>query len=95
MIHYETPPIVVESASVNAINALFDPPATCSKLNLTYFVDCYATARWWGSDRADYVWIDLRDLVLEGDPTPNFVVAGLALAFMGFGLVKVFCELCF
>jgi hypothetical protein len=44
MIHSETPPIVVGSASVNAINALFDPPATCSKLNLISFVDCYATA---------------------------------------------------
>jgi hypothetical protein len=80
---------------VKAINALFDPPATCIRLNLTHFVDCYATAHWRGSDRADYVWIGPRDLVLEGDPPPKFVVAGLALAFFGFGLVKVFCEPCF
>jgi hypothetical protein len=45
---------------MNAIKALFDPPAICSKLNLTHFVDCYATARWWGSDQADHVWINLR-----------------------------------
>jgi hypothetical protein len=39
-----TPPIVVGLASVSAIKGLLNPARAYSRLYLTDFVDCYATA---------------------------------------------------
>jgi hypothetical protein len=84
MAHSGTPPINVTSAPADAINTLFDQPATCSKLiSHTSWTATPRRRRFRPRPRGLF-WIDLRDLVFRRKPNVHLHGGELALAFQTF-----------
>jgi hypothetical protein len=59
-----TSPMVFGAASTSAINALFDPLATCSKLKLTYSRQPRHGAEGEVNTERNMLWMGPRDLTL-------------------------------